>query len=102
MDLIPHPNGIDALLGGPCTAGNAYRYNAVSDTWTLLGPHQLNSGDWWVGITVPEYGVTVWLCQNTSVDPPFVRVFKPYVIHNNPALGTFKRTMQPAPVYRTT
>ena len=77
MDLIPHPNGIDALLVGPGTAGNAYRYNAVSDTWTLLGPHQLNSGDWWVGITVPEYGVTVWLCQTTSVDPPFVRVFKP-------------------------
>jgi len=77
MHLIPHPNGVDALLIGPGTAGNTYRYNTVANTWSNLGAHQLNSGVWWVGVTVPEYGVTVWLCQDTSVSTPFVRVFKP-------------------------
>jgi len=80
-DLVPHPNGIDALLVGPGAAGgHVYRYNATADTWTDLGPHQLTTGselDWWVGITVPEYGVIVWLCETISTSEPFIRVYKP-------------------------
>ncbi|MEO8004034.1 MAG: hypothetical protein ABI771_03960 [Betaproteobacteria bacterium] len=76
MDLVPHPNGVDALLVGPGTTGKTYLYNAVENSWILLGPHQLNSGEWWVGITVPEYGITIWLCEKTSASAPFIRIFK--------------------------
>ena len=77
MHLIPHPNGVDALLVGPGAGGSTYQYNAVANTWNLLGPNQLNSGQWWVGITIPDYGITVWLCEKTSVSAPFIRIFKP-------------------------
>lgn len=77
MHLIPDPNGVDALLIGPGKAGNTYRFNAQANAWSLLGPHHLNAGDWWVGITIPEYGVTVWLCQKDSRATPAMRVFKP-------------------------
>jgi chitodextrinase len=75
--LVAHPNGIDALLVGPAGSGSVYRYNGASNTWTNLGAHQLNADTWWAGITVPEYGVTVWLCQDSSVSAPFIRVYKP-------------------------
>lgn len=75
--LIPHPNGIDALVVDPSAAGNVYTYNAVQNTWTNSGQQQLGTVVWDVGITVPEYGVTVWLCQSSSVSTPFIRVFKP-------------------------
>jgi hypothetical protein len=75
-DLIAHPNGVDALMVGPA-GGNVYVYHSASNSWSVIGPHQLGANEWWVGISVPEYGVTVWLCEATSTSAPFIRVYKP-------------------------
>ncbi len=77
VPLFAHPNGVDVLAVGPASNAKAYRYHAATDTWSSLGAVPLDAGTWWVGVTIAEYGVVVFLCETTSVSEPFIRVFKP-------------------------
>jgi len=56
--VLPHPNGTDLLLFGVNSGGAIHRFNGTS--WSSAGTHQ-NGGQLWIGFTVPEYGVNVFL-----------------------------------------
>jgi chitodextrinase len=56
--VLPHPNGTDLLLFGTASGGAIHRFNGTS--WTSVGTHQIGA-QLWVGFTVPEYGVIVFL-----------------------------------------
>ncbi len=61
--VLAHPNGHDLLLFGTSAGGPIYRFDGAS--WTNIGTHQLQSSvdgsDLWVGFTIPDYGVIVFL-----------------------------------------
>jgi len=56
--VLPHPNGTDLLLFGTASGGAIHRFNGTS--WSSVGTHQIGS-QLWVGFTVPDYGVIVFL-----------------------------------------
>lgn len=56
--VLPHPNGTDLLLFGTSPGGPIYRFNGTS--WTNVGSNQMGD-QLWVGFTIPEYGVIVFV-----------------------------------------
>ena len=73
--VLAHPNGNDLLLFQSGTAsGSIYRFNGSS--WAGAGTHKINTSDFWVGCTIPEYGVILFLVHPTGSGTPSIRVYK--------------------------
>jgi hypothetical protein len=72
--VLPHPNGTDLLLFGTATGGAIHRFNGTS--WTSVGTHQLGP-QFWIGFTVPVYGVIVFLRHLDGYNAASAIVYKP-------------------------
>ena len=72
--VLPHPNGTDLLLIGTSAGGPIYRFNGTS--WTSVGTHQIGQ-PLWVGFTVPEYGVVVFVQHVDGNGAASAFVYKP-------------------------
>jgi hypothetical protein len=74
--VLAHPNGTDLLLFQAGVAqGAIYRFNGSS--WSNIGTHQINSSNFWIGVSIPIYGVIVFIVHPDGSGTPYARVFKP-------------------------
>jgi hypothetical protein len=71
---LPHPNGTDILLFHVASGGPIYQFNGT--TWSEIGTHQLG-GQFWIGFTVHEYGVIVFLKHPGGTGTPSALIYKP-------------------------
>lgn len=72
--MLAHPNGKDLLLIGTAVGGAVYRFDGTA--WTSLGTHQVGP-QYWIGFTVPDYGVVVFLRTGGTGGPVTATVYKP-------------------------
>jgi chitodextrinase len=72
--VLPHPNGTDLLLFGTAAGGPIHRFNGSS--WASVGTHQIGQ-PLWVGFTVPEYGVIVFVRHVDGNGAASAVVYKP-------------------------
>jgi hypothetical protein len=72
--VLPHPNGTHLLLFGTGSGGPIYQFNGTS--WSNIGTHQIGS-QFWIGFTVPEYGVLVFLRHPSGSGAASAIVYKP-------------------------
>jgi hypothetical protein len=72
--VLPHPNGTELLMFGTSSGGQMYKFDG--STWRSIGVHQLG-GQFWIGFTVREYGVVVFLLHPGGTGPASCKVFKP-------------------------
>jgi hypothetical protein len=72
--ILPHPNGTD-LMSFQCSAGaQIHKYTASSNSWgSSIGTHPLGlnfivpgNPDGWIGTTIHEYGVIVFLKHQST------------------------------------
>jgi hypothetical protein len=72
--ILTHPNGSDLLLFGTASGGAIYQFDGTS--WTNVGNHLLGP-QYWIGFTVPDYGVIVFLQTNLTGSIASAMVYKP-------------------------
>ncbi len=73
--VLTHPNSKNLLLFGTAAGGPVYRFDGA--TWTSAATHQIG-GQLWVGFTVPDYGVIVFVRhENVGTGAGSAIVFKP-------------------------
>jgi hypothetical protein len=72
--ILSHPNGTDLLLFGTNAGDPIYRFSG--GTWSNIGTHQIGA-QFWVGFTIPDYGVILFLRQVDGVGTPSAIVYKP-------------------------
>jgi chitodextrinase len=72
--VLPHPNGSDLLLFGVNAGDPVFRFNG--STWTNVGTQQIGT-PYFVGFTVPDYGVIVFLHTIDGTGTPAAIVYKP-------------------------
>lgn len=72
--VLTHPNGTDLLLFQTTASGSIYKFNGSS--WVSAGTHAVG-GTHWIGTTIPEYGIILFLIHPGGTGTPFARVYKP-------------------------
>ncbi len=74
--VFPHPNGTGLLAFGPFTGDSFYSYNGSS--WTNLGSHSIGVSDGiWAGVTIPEYGIVLFIRFPGATGTPTCKLYKP-------------------------
>ncbi len=73
--VMRHPDGNQLLLFTQGSTGTVYRFNGTS--WASAGSHQIGGAtNLWFGVTVPDYGVVLFVAQTASAGTPTVKVYK--------------------------
>lgn len=73
--VFPHPNGTGLLAFGPNTGNDFYSYNGSS--WTNLGAHSIGVADGiWAGVTIPDYGIVLFLKNAGGTGTPTCKLYK--------------------------
>jgi hypothetical protein len=74
--VIRHPDGNQLLLFGQGSSGSIHRFNGTS--WLSHGTHQISGArNLWFGVPISDYGVVVFVAQDSSSDAPVVKVYRP-------------------------
>jgi hypothetical protein len=74
--VMRHPDGNQMLLFTQGSSGSVYRFNGSS--WVSHGSHQIGgTTNLWFGVPISDYGVILFVAQDSSTDSPSAKVYRP-------------------------